>query len=122
LSFVRSQLAQLQTQQDNICEYLEKGIYTVEMFTKRNEALMKELRRLKASESDLLKQKESKNEVRSMEEEVIPATQHILDSYPRLSVEEKNQLWKIVMKKITMYRTREGDFTLHIYPKLPMGN
>ena len=122
LSVVQGQLAQLRTQQDNICEYLEKGVYTVEMFTKRNETLMKELRKLQASEDDLLKQKESKSSTKSIEAEVIPTTQQILDSYPHLSVEEKNRLWKIVMKKITMYRTPEGDFTLHIYPKLPMGN
>ena len=122
LSVVQGQLAQLRTQQDNICEYLEKGVYTVEMFTKRNETLMKELRKLQASEDDLLKQKESKSSTKSIEAEVIPTTQRILDSYPHLSVEEKNRLWKIVMKKITMYRTPEGDFTLHIYPKLPMGN
>ena len=122
LSVVQGQLAQFRTQQDNICEYLEKGVYTVEMFTKRNETLMKELRKLQASEDDLLKQKESKSSTKSIEAEVIPTTQRILDSYPHLSVEEKNRLWKIVMKKITMYRTPEGDFTLHIYPKLPMGN
>ena len=122
LSVVQGQLAQLRTQQDNICEYLEKGVYTVEMFTKRNETLMKELRKLQASEDDLLKQKESKSSTKSIEAEVIPTTQRILDSYPHLSVEEKNRLWKIVMKKITMYRTPEGYFTLHIYPKLPMGN
>ena len=83
---------------------------------------MKELRKLQASEDDLLKQKESKSSRKSIEAEVIPTTQRILDSYPHLSVEEKNQLWKIVMEKITMYRTPEGDFTLHIDPKLPMGN
>ena len=85
-------------------------------------SMMKELRKLQVSEDDLLKQKESKSSTKSIEAEVIPTTQRILDSYPHLSVEEKNRLWKIVMKKITMYRTPEGDFTLHIYPKLPMGN
>lgn len=89
LSVVQGQLAQLRTQQDNICEYLEKGVYTVEMFTKRNETLMKELRKLQASEDDLLKQKESKSSTKSIEAEVIPTTQRILDSYPHLSVEEK---------------------------------
>lgn len=120
LSIVQEQLAQLHLQQDNICEYLEKGIYTVEMFTKRNEALMKELRKLQASENDLLSRKASKNEIQTVEAEIIPTTQRILDSYPRLSVAEKNSLWKIVMEKITMYRTPDGEFSMHIYPKLPM--
>ena len=121
LSLVQGQLAQLHSQQDNICEYLEKGVYTIEMFTKRNDALMKELRKLQATEADLLKQKESKNEVQNAEAEIIPTTQRILDSYPQLSITEKNSLWKIVMEKITMYRTPDGIFSMHIYPKLPAG-
>ena len=54
LKVVREQLAETQLQQDKICEYLEKGVYTVEMFTK--------------------------------------------------------------------YRTPDGEFSMHIYPKLPMKN
>ena len=36
LNLIRQQLLELQNQQDKICEYLEKGVYTVEMFSKRN--------------------------------------------------------------------------------------
>ena len=122
LSIIQGQLVQLHFQQDNICEYLEKGIYTVEMFTRRNEALTKELHKLQASESDLLQRRESKKGVQRAEAEIIPATQKILDSYPHLSVAEKNSLWKIVLEKITMYRTPDGEFSMQIYPKLPMKN
>ena len=83
---------------------------------------MKELRKLQASEKDLLDRKASKKEVQTAEAEIIPTTQRIPDSYPRLSVVEKNSLWKIVMEKITMYRTPDGEFSMHIYPKLPMKN
>ena len=92
------------------------------MFTKRNAALTKEINRLQASETDLLKRKESERGVRDVVEEIIPTTQKILDSDPHLSIAEKNSLWKIVMEKITMYRTPDGDFSMHIYPKLPMKN
>lgn len=57
LEIVRSQISTLQSQQENICEYLEKGIYTIEMFTKRNLALENEIKQLRESEEDLLKQK-----------------------------------------------------------------
>lgn len=120
LGIVREQLTELQSQQDKICEYLEKGIYTIEMFTKRNDALTKEIQKQRASESDLLKKQSLRGKTKSAEEEIIPTTQHILDSYPRLSVVEKNRLWKIIMEKITIYRTPEGEFTMNIYPKLPM--
>ena len=39
LDAVIGQLAQLQAQQNNLCDYLEKGVYTVEMFTRRNAAI-----------------------------------------------------------------------------------
>lgn len=120
LRLVREQLADLQSQQDKICEYLEKGVYTVEMFTKRNDTLTKEIQKQQAAEADLLRKQSSHKEMKNAEAEIIPTTQHILDSYPRLSVLEKNSLWKIVMEKITIYRTPEGEFSMHIYPKLPM--
>ena len=90
------------------------------MFTKRNDTLTKEIQKQQAAEADLLKRQSSHKEMKNAEAEIIPTTQHILDSYPRLSVLEKNSLWKIVMEKITIYRTPEGEFSMHIYPKLPM--
>ena len=50
LEAVRAQLAGLQLQQENICEYLEKGVYTIDMFTKRNSALTQEIKQLQISE------------------------------------------------------------------------
>ena len=81
-------------QQDKICEYLEKDVYTV-MFIKRNDTLTREIQKQRAAESDLLKKQSSQSETKSAEAEIIPTTQHILDSYPRLSVAEKNSLWKM---------------------------
>ena len=46
-------------------------------------------------------------------------TQHILDSYDALTVEEKNSLWKLVMRRATIYREPEGEVRFHIYPNLP---
>ena len=119
LALTRDRLAQLQLQQDNICEYLEKGIYTVEMFTKRNDVLAKEIRALQKQEKDIMQQQSLERSSQDQSAEILPATQQILESYPKLSVLEKNALWKIVMEKITIYRTPEGELSLHIYPKLP---
>ena len=56
LEAVRGQPAQLQLQQENICEYLEKGVYTIDMFTKRNASLAKEINQLQSAEADLPRQ------------------------------------------------------------------
>ena len=89
------------------------------MFTKRNDLLQKEMKKLQQSEKDLMNKQSAVREKRSTEEKIIPTTQRILDSYDQLTATEKNELWKMVMEKITAYRTPEGEFRIHIYPKLP---
>ena len=119
LETVRGQLSTLQSQQESICEYLEKGIYTIEMFTKRNLALAKEIKQLQESEDNLLKQKSEGKQKETAQTQIIPVAQHILESYPILSLEERNRLWKLVLKKATIYRSPDNEVTIRIYPNLP---
>lgn len=119
LEAVRGQLTQLQLQQENICEYLEKGVYTVDMFTKRNASLTKEINQLQNAEADLLRQQNESSQKKQETVQIIPTTQHILESYPILSPAEKNRLWKLVMKKATVYRSQDDKLTVNIYPNLP---
>ncbi len=118
LQVVQGQIAELQLQQENICEYLEKGIYTVDMFTKRNATLTKEIKQLQFSEADILRQRGDGDDKKAGTQ-LVPTAQHILDSYPSLTVEEKNQLWRLVLDKVTVYRSQDGELTVHLYPKLP---
>lgn len=119
LEAVRGQLAQLQLQQENICEYLEKGVYTIDMFTKRNASLTKEINQLQSSEADLLRQQSEGSQKKQATVQIIPTTQHILENYPILTVAEKNRLWKLVMTKATVYRSPDSELTVNIYPNLP---
>ena len=119
LEVVRAQLAGLQQQQDTLCDYLEKGVYTIDIFTKRNMTLAREIKKLQESEADLMRKLESGAQTNKAAMEIIPMTQHILDNYDVLTVSEKNRLWKLVMKKATVYRTPDGELSVHIYPKIP---
>ena len=119
LEAVRGQLAGLQQQQDKLCEYLEKGIYTVEMFAKRNAALAAEIKQLQSSEAELMQQQNEGDEKKESIMQIIPTTQHILDNYDILSILEKNQLWKLVLKKVTVYRSQEDELSIQLYPNLP---
>ena len=116
---VRVQCTQLQLQQENICEYLEKGVYTIDMFTKRNASLTKEINQLQSTEADLLRQQSEGSQKRQATVQIIPTTQHILENYPILTVAEKNRLWKLVMRKATVYRSPENKLSIQIYPRLP---
>ncbi len=119
LEAVQAQLAGLQQQQDSLCDYLEKGVYTVDMFTKRNATLAREIKKLQESEAELMRKKESGSQASQAAVEIIPTAQHILDNYDVLTIAEKNRLWKLVLKKATVYRTPDGELSVHIYPKLP---
>ena len=50
-------------------------------------------------------------------EKILPSEKAF--AYSDLSVEEKNQLWKLVMKKATVYRSQDDALTVKIYPNLP---
>lgn len=120
LDLIQEQLATLREQQDKICTLLEKGAYTVEIFSKRNVALSEEIKKLQSDEADLLTKLSEQKSGEDTRNSIIPATQHILDSYDVLTVEEKNQLWKTVLEKITVFRTKSDKFSVHVYPKVPM--
>ena len=51
--------------------------------------------------------------------QIIPTAQHILESYSFLSLEEKNRLWKLVLKKVTIYRSPDDEITIRLHPNLP---
>ncbi len=89
------------------------------MFTKRNAAISEEIKKLQTSETELIRKQESGSQADKAATEIIPTTQHILDNYDVLTIAEKNRLWKLVLKKATVYRTPEGELSVHIYPNLP---
>ena len=93
--------------------------FTIDMFTKRNAVLSREIKNLQEAEANLLRKKEAGAEANQAAMNIIPTAQHILDNYDILTTTEKNRLWKLVLEKATLYRTPAGELSVHIYPKLP---
>ena len=81
--------------------------------------MAKEINQLQSAEADLLRQQSESSQKKQETVQIIPTTQHILESYPILSPAEKNRLWKLVMKKATVYRPQDDKLTVNIYPNLP---
>ena len=46
--------------------------------------------------------------------DIVHTTQRILDNYNALTKEEKNHLWKLVLRKVTAYRSPDGKVSVHI--------
>ena len=82
-------------------------------------ALAKEIKQLQESEDNLLKQKSEGKQKETAQTQIIPVAQHILESYPILSLEERDRLWKLVLKKATIYRSPDNEVTIRIYTNLP---
>ena len=120
LDLMRKQLENHIDQQNQICNLLERGIYTEEMFLKRNSLLQKEIKELQSGIEELEKICHNKDEYRQAQEIILPTTAHILDYYEQMTPEEKNRLWKLLMEKITYYRDPEKPdrIEIHLYPRL----
>ena len=96
-----------------------KGYLYDRCFLKRNATLSKEIKQLQITEENLLQQQKDGSQQEKIVSRLIPAAQHILDNYFDLPIEEKNQLWKLVMKKATVYRAQDDALTVKIYSILP---
>lgn len=114
LDVVNTQLSELVAQQTKICDMLEKGIYSVELFTKRNSAIEQQIADLQTVKSKL----ETEQAHEEVCEDIVPKTQYLLDSYDSLDVESKNRLWKEILHRIEYYR-KGNDVEVHLYPKIP---
>ena len=120
LDMMRKQLRSHIEQQNQICNLLERGVYSEEMFVKRNAVLQKDIKELQSSIEELEEICHNKDEYEQAREIFLPTTAHILDYYDRMTAEEKNRLWKLLMEKITYYRSPEkpDSIEIHLYPRL----
>lgn len=120
LKMMRKQLGNHLEQQNQICGLLERGVYSEEMFLKRNAVLQKDIKELQIAIEELEKICDNKDEYLQARELFLPTTAHILDYYDQMTAEEKNRLWKLLMEKITYYRNPEKPdcIEIHLYPRL----
>lgn len=125
---VLAELQSLEEQNQRIYDFLEKGVYTTEIFLERS-------RRVKTQRDELLHKKEflekkilKKQSAEQAEKQIIPKIEHVLDVYwTTESIVQKNQLLREVLEKVEYQkdiRNKKGErekasFELFLYPKLP---
>lgn len=107
---------------DSICDFLESGTYSQEMFNERKQKLLKQL-------ADLEKKKEklsSNNVIKkyNQKKSAIPKIENVLNSYDNLlTPEQKNDLLSTIIEKV-YYRKEKGgrklkeNFKLVVYLKI----
>ena len=122
------ELSALQDQHTRQYDLLEKGIYTAEVFLERSAAIQSKIDTI-STDIQTIKEQITYEEARSASrKDFIPKCEDLLDRYDILSVTQKNALWKelierVVYEKHTKNRKGKGkevNFSLSIYPKVPM--
>ena len=101
-SLLRKELNALETQQERLYEFLEKGIYTSEVFVKRNEVLAK--RRAELNEA-IAKAEENEVSETDYRKKIVALKEAIAVMEDKSSTAaEKNSLLKSVVKTMTYHR------------------
>ena len=121
LEQLKKQLEDLQEQQEMICIQLEKKLYSPQLFAKRNAAIESEMNEVTSAIADLEEQLIIQENDKAVKDNIIPSAQYLLDSYDNMTPKEKNDLLKEIVEKITFFKKERGkEFTVTIYPKLPL--
>ena len=119
LKVTEKQLSDAKLQQEKICNFLETGVYTVQMFQQRNEKLQEDIDKFTAAIDNIMEKiKNQENKIKNSVQ-IIPKVQNILDTYDILNPQQKNDLWKEVVDHIDLFaEPKQKDFSIRIYPKL----
>lgn len=124
----KSDLCGLQKQLENTYEFLEKGIYTTEMFLNRNQILTAQIDKLSSDISQMESDLELERTREKAKNDIIPNIENILELYRTVdSITLKNELLKDILDKVVYTKTApnkkgqldNANFNLVLYPKLP---
>ena len=114
LDAYRKELEELEAQQDKLCDLLEQGVYTTQMFTSRNQKLTERIKNLQEAIKSLTSELEKDDQGVNL----IPTTEALLESYDTLTGAEKNQVWLQILDHIDYYRKRgTDDIEIILYPR-----
>lgn len=124
---MESEIAGLRSQLDKAYGFLEQGIYSVEIFQHRSEALTQNISQIEDSIRLSREELERLEHLRSEKELFAPKVKTLLEAYHTNDVESNNRILKEVIEKIYYEKStpnRRGSlhnasFTLDIFPKVP---
>lgn len=128
LEKLNSELSTVHDQINNTFDLLEQGVYSVEVFTTRNQMLSTKEKELSSAADKLVADIDTLKMIQDGKNNIIPTIEHILDSYNSLpDAESKNLLLKKVLTKIEYEKStrntrgkRDNDnFDIYLYPHFP---
>lgn len=111
LSRLKAELKKNNEQLDKACDLLETGVYSVDLYKKRTQAINEKIDNINKNIDAITQETEKNTEAL----QAIPVLQDALAKYYTLSPENKNKLLKAIVKRIVYAPTDDGfdlDVTL----------
>lgn len=119
-------LSTLNTQLNNAYDFLERGIYTPQVFAQRTQNITLRIKEDTLKKNALIQEREKLSNRIIERQRLIPQVEYVLSVYNTLqSAQEKNDLLKTVIDKVVYIKEKGGrwgnpdDYSIHLYPKLP---
>ena len=111
LAAQEKELEQVQAQQRKLYDFLERGIYTEQVFLSRSATLEARRVDVQAQIDQLTQQLDTINRAERSRRELVPKIQHVLDTYHDCqSVQEKHALLKTILRRIEYAKTTGGRY------------
>lgn len=120
VNVIEKEVEKLKNQLEKAYDLVEQGVYTVDVFQERSG-------QIKGKISDLLEEKESLQvQINAMDNykdtrtDLIPKAERLLDSYDQMTVEERNQVLKQILKRIEYTKPKgivNGTPEIRLFPK-----
>ena len=120
-------LQTLEKQRDTLHDFLEQGVYSVDVFLARNKNLSERIEEATSQLQDAIDQKQKLSRIQVVHDQIIPKFERVLTAYPSATTpKQKNLLLKEILSHV-IYRKSvsgrwhadPGDFELTIFPILP---
>lgn len=117
------ELAELQLQKSKLHDFLERGIYTIEIFMERQQNITERIKKLETEIKQLQEEIQIEEYKNKSIDVFVPKVKNVLDAYHTTTdIEKKNRLLKSVLEKATFLRkiewTKQDQFLIHLYPKI----
>lgn len=113
------ELVKLHLQLENAFDLVEQGVYTLELFKERREKLNASIETLEERRSQMEATLEKLEASDACHFNLIPQTVELLASYPDMTNQERNDLLKAILRKISYQKGAGGRIEIDLYPRLP---
>lgn len=128
---INNDLSELESQKTKIYEFLEKGLYTEEIFMERYQAVTKQIEHKKKTLSKLQKKLSQLEAYERKRKQWLPDTVRLIEAYDfNDTAQARNNILRQLIERVTYLKTEQNrrggldkrNFTLHIMPKVSPDN